>query len=54
MHKCVYNLAPFCLSQMFTQHEAKLILTYQSIGLQPVKEHLNTEELKFGVHWMRN
>ena len=60
MHKCMYNQAPSYLSQIFTKrievkslivkHEVKMNLTYQSIGLRPVKEHLNTEEPKFGMH----
>ena len=29
------------------KRKAKLNLTYRSIGLRPVKEHLNTEEGKF-------
>ena len=58
MHKCMYNQGPSYLSQMFTKRnqihivkqEIKMNLTYQSIGLRLVKEHLNTEELKFEMH----
>ena len=32
---------------MIVKQEAQMNLTYQSNGLRPVKEHLNTEEAKF-------
>ena len=56
MHKCMYNQAPSYLSEMFTKrnqiHDRETRdLTYQSIGLRPVKEHLNTQEPKFGMHY---
>ena len=54
----MYNQAPSYLSQMLTKRNQiqdretrfKMNLTYQSIGLRPVKEHLNIEEPKFGMH----
>ena len=32
------------MKSMIVKDEIKMNLTYQSIGLQPVKEHLNIEE----------
>ena len=53
MHKCIYKSCRCSqkeIKSMIVKHEIKMNLTYQNIGLRPVKEHLNTEEPKFGMH----
>ena len=38
---------------MIVKHKIKMNLTYQSIGLRPVKEHFNIVEQKFGMYYIR-